>query len=183
MLPSESEYTKKYTSSVPFSIDFPSSPTRTWRIAIRAVNNSSSFPVTLALSDHSGENNLRIVWALTVTSVAVVTVLGGFGAWRVWRCRKRKMEMAFNEQRTTISGIPANVIDAHFPMQHFSTHAQSDKSYPCPLCLDAISPGAILRTLPCSHCFHAKCLDTWFLSSTVRQLYRPAVRAIETIPR
>ncbi|KXS15686.1 hypothetical protein M427DRAFT_320355 [Gonapodya prolifera JEL478] len=34
----------------------------------------------------------------------------------------------------------------------------------CPICLDALrTPGAILRTLPCAHVFHAQCVDAWLV--------------------
>eukprot|EP00929_Paragymnodinium_shiwhaense_P083729 TRINITY_DN44722_c0_g1_i1.p1 TRINITY_DN44722_c0_g1~~TRINITY_DN44722_c0_g1_i1.p1 ORF type:complete len:332 (+),score=55.63 TRINITY_DN44722_c0_g1_i1:133-1128(+) len=33
----------------------------------------------------------------------------------------------------------------------------------CPVCCDCYKPGDVLRTLPCLHVFHAKCIDQWLL--------------------
>lgn len=33
----------------------------------------------------------------------------------------------------------------------------------CSVCLEAITPGDLLKLLPCGHSFHAKCIDVWLL--------------------
>ncbi|KXS15685.1 hypothetical protein M427DRAFT_320332 [Gonapodya prolifera JEL478] len=44
----------------------------------------------------------------------------------------------------------------------------------CPICPDTLRvPGAVLRTLPCTHVFHAQCVDAWLVSwrGVYRQMY------------
>ena len=36
-----------------------------------------------------------------------------------------------------------------------------EKDGRCPICLEELVPGAVLRCLPCSHHFHRDCLDKW----------------------
>ncbi|KXS10240.1 hypothetical protein M427DRAFT_74381 [Gonapodya prolifera JEL478] len=48
---------------------------------------------------------------------------------------------------------------------HISVLTTLSTSTPlCPICLDTLrTPGAILRTLPCMHVFHAQCVDAWLV--------------------
>lgn len=38
----------------------------------------------------------------------------------------------------------------------------------CPICLDNYQTGELLRELPCSHHFHASCVDPWLLKSSTK---------------
>merc|ERR1712232_40626 len=37
----------------------------------------------------------------------------------------------------------------------------------CSICLEEMLPNSEVRTLPCMHCFHRKCIDKWLLSPGV----------------
>ncbi|XWS74446.1 hypothetical protein CRYUN_Cryun02cG0216800 [Craigia yunnanensis] len=46
----------------------------------------------------------------------------------------------------------------------------------CPICLGEFAGGEKVRVIPkCSHCFHAKCIDTWLLSNSSCPLCRQAL--------
>jgi len=45
-----------------------------------------------------------------------------------------------------------------------STLTQSSSEAQCSICLDAMSAGAEVRTLPCMHVFHRKCIDQWLMT-------------------
>ncbi|RUS18669.1 hypothetical protein BC937DRAFT_88471 [Endogone sp. FLAS-F59071] len=52
---------------------------------------------------------------------------------------------------------------------------------PCTICLDHWLEGDLIRNLPCSHQFHARCLDPWFLGIELvcpncKRNYEPALR-------
>ncbi|KXS10239.1 hypothetical protein M427DRAFT_74380 [Gonapodya prolifera JEL478] len=57
--------------------------------------------------------------------------------------------------------VPATVKQS----SHVSVLTTCTTSTPlCPICLDTLrTPGAILRTLYCSHVFHAQCVDAWLV--------------------
>lgn len=33
----------------------------------------------------------------------------------------------------------------------------------CSICMEPMAPGAVIKTLPCLHCFHRECIDRWLL--------------------
>lgn len=39
--------------------------------------------------------------------------------------------------------------------------AKQDCQQSCPICLEDVVPGAVLRHLPCTHRFHQSCIDNW----------------------
>ena len=39
--------------------------------------------------------------------------------------------------------------------------AESEKGCRCPICLEDVEPGALLRRMACKHQFHKSCLDKW----------------------
>ena len=40
----------------------------------------------------------------------------------------------------------------------------------CTVCLSQLQPTDTVRLLPCSHCFHVDCIDSWLLSGRPRGL-------------
>lgn len=61
-----------------------------------------------------------------------------------------------------------------------STVYQRDDD-PCTICLDHWLEGDLIRYLPCSHQFHVRCLDPWFLRieavcPNCKRDYKPALR-------
>ena len=39
---------------------------------------------------------------------------------------------------------------------------QVSSEFICPICIDMFKEREFCRKLPCSHCFHKKCIDRWF---------------------
>lgn len=46
----------------------------------------------------------------------------------------------------------------------------------CSICLEDMGPSAIEATLPCSHKFHAQCIDPWVASNNTCPVCRAALR-------
>ena len=55
-----------------------------------------------------------------------------------------------------------------------------DLSTDCAICLELFAPGALLRVMPCSHAFHAPCIDQWLLRSQEEE--RNSGRRIPSCP-
>jgi E3 ubiquitin-protein ligase SDIR1 len=43
--------------------------------------------------------------------------------------------------------------------------AVAEEKETCIVCLDEHKPGQMMRTLPCMHVFHLKCIDKWLKNS------------------
>ena len=167
MLPSEVEYTKRYISSSPLFVDFPSDVLQTWRLAIRPVLNLTGVSLSLQLVHIPDETSFRIVWGLVATAGVAVAMMLVFGGYKLWRCRKRRLAFAYATQRSTLSGMPASLVDIHFPVHLFEELHSESESQTCSICLGKFEAGALVRELACQHRFHSACIAAWFRSSTV----------------
>lgn len=55
------------------------------------------------------------------------------------------------------------------PRKIFSDLMEAEKKYEeCPICFDAFHSVSSVRTLQCSHYFHAECIDPWLLGRSSR---------------
>jgi len=69
---------------------------------------------------------------------------------------------------------PARQLDegviSSFPVREFSgpgaSCTTSDNQTCCSICLEDYSTGSSVKSLPCLHCFHADCIDTWLRLNT-----------------
>lgn len=50
--------------------------------------------------------------------------------------------------------------------EHVASENLSEDQKQCSVCLDAMATGAIVKTLPCAHTFHAACIDNWLIRRT-----------------
>ena len=46
-----------------------------------------------------------------------------------------------------------------------SSRIRSSPWQQCAICLEAMAEGDMVKSLPCLHAFHAKCIDRWLRSS------------------
>jgi hypothetical protein len=51
------------------------------------------------------------------------------------------------------------------------TDCDHDGSPLCLICLDTFVDGDEIRSLPCSHCFHKKCIDIWLMGTFSEDLH------------
>jgi hypothetical protein len=58
--------------------------------------------------------------------------------------------------------LPAQSKDiAALPVQTVSSKTHVGKQMRCPICLDDFIEGDSLKTMPCMHIYHSKCIDRW----------------------
>jgi hypothetical protein len=50
--------------------------------------------------------------------------------------------------------------------EHAAPESLSEEQKQCSVCLDAMVAGAMVKTLPCAHTFHAACIDNWLIRRT-----------------
>ncbi|TVT99605.1 hypothetical protein EJB05_55035, partial [Eragrostis curvula] len=69
-------------------------------------------------------------------------------------------------QNQCFRGVPASVkaiLSLREPTVGEAAGLQDD----CPVCLDEFKEGDTLRVMPCSHCFHIRCIYKWLRASGV----------------
>ena len=47
------------------------------------------------------------------------------------------------------------------PAAGHASESDGDRQQRCVVCLESVQPGDTMRTLPCMHSFHARCIDPW----------------------
>ena len=72
----------------------------------------------------------------------------------------RKKNMQTPRRRRSIRLLLGTM--AKYPFSRIPPHAQPPNA--CSICLDEFARKDIVRHLPCSHVYHAKCIDSWLMT-------------------
>jgi len=78
------------------------------------------------------------------------------------------LQMFRQHEQRQMAGAEADTIEA-LPTRTFDAGAMGDKEEDmrCQICIEDFSEGDELRTLPCFHLFHAKCVDQWLKVNSI----------------
>eukprot|EP00421_Protoceratium_reticulatum_P074753 CAMPEP_0168405886 /NCGR_PEP_ID=MMETSP0228-20121227/25369_1 /TAXON_ID=133427 /ORGANISM="Protoceratium reticulatum, Strain CCCM 535 (=CCMP 1889)" /LENGTH=323 /DNA_ID=CAMNT_0008419521 /DNA_START=42 /DNA_END=1010 /DNA_ORIENTATION=+ len=68
-----------------------------------------------------------------------------------------------------IAALPTRCLEEKAPCE--------DEGNDCVICLGPMAPGDLVRTLPCSHCYHAECAAHWLRLSAVCPVCKRPIRA------
>jgi len=90
--------------------------------------------------------------------------------------RLATMPPHFNDNAPIVSaGVPRRVID-NLPIQQYKQGCMPAENASCSICLNDYEDDDELRTLPCKHLFHSKCIDRWLANhSTCPLCIQPVV--------
>jgi len=77
------------------------------------------------------------------------------------------------------TGVPRRVID-NLPIQQYKPGCMPAENALCSICLNDYEEDDELRTLPCKHLFHSKCIDRWLANHTTCPLCIQPVVASES---
>merc|ERR1719401_2267003 len=66
-------------------------------------------------------------------------------------------------------------IETAFPAARYEDEAETQT---CAVCLEAMGGGEEHRRLSCGHCFHASCIDEWWVGGGGHDLTCPLCRKI-----
>ena len=87
---------------------------------------------------------------------------------RLWNTDEAKdAAAAEDEESKAIAAIKA--LPCHDIAEGSAELTDGDEEAECALCLAYLAPGDRMRTLPCSHAFHQKCVDRWLIDSQTRR--------------
>lgn len=94
---------------------------------------------------------IAVLCVLLIGAAALVGIL----LYQLWSCLARRLGRCHDSARRRALEAAVKQLPTRM--------ASSDKdlSTDCAICLETFSPGVLLRVLPCSHAFHAPCIDLW----------------------
>lgn len=128
--------------------------------SVISVFNAGSSSATLAFDAKRAPKAQRNNMVYIVVAVIVVVSLSWSCAYVLNSAGRQRVSMA---QTDVGGGLAQHVVDTLFP----ATSYESDDKAQCPICLELMLAGSVVRTLACKHVFHASCIDHWFLLHTV----------------
>ncbi|KAL3833025.1 hypothetical protein ACJIZ3_007762 [Penstemon smallii] len=70
---------------------------------------------------------------------------------------------------------PSHATSISLPISTEGNNLHEEGDGECPICLSQFEQGDQIRMLPCSHAFHAECIDTWIVTNPTCSLCRCSV--------
>merc|ERR1712154_276233 len=76
------------------------------------------------------------------------------------------LQMVRQHEQRSQTGAQDDTISA-LPTTAFNSGTASAEQTNCQICMEDFEEGDELRTLPCFHLFHAKCVDQWLKVNSI----------------
>lgn len=76
--------------------------------------------------------------------------------------------VAFGLTSYELQMLPTRTYKSSTKQQPIPNQVEGADWVECQVCLDKFADGELIRTLPCCHQFHAKCVDIWLGVSEFR---------------
>jgi len=73
-------------------------------------------------------------------------------------CRRLLLTFAI-PNNTSLRNVPLNKVSVLLPEEVYEGNEMS-----CPICIESVLSGEIIKTLKCHHIFHLNCIDTWLIN-------------------
>ncbi|TVT99607.1 hypothetical protein EJB05_55037, partial [Eragrostis curvula] len=115
-------------------------------------------PTRVAAADEHEDARHELLWREIRESYAANIRFGLEGLANIHAAKERENQL--------FRGVPASakaILGLREPTSDEAMELQDD----CPVCLDEFKEGDTLRMMPCSHCFHIRCIYKWLRASGV----------------
>jgi len=113
-------------------------------------------------SDHNHGENVISQWDIVCISVALF-LLTAFSlvCFLFYYLRKLRRVQKIDQKEQKLVMMARKAV-ARLELRKV-TEIDSNLQGDCPVCLDQVLVGAEVRTLPCGHVYHRKCIDKWLI--------------------